>query len=104
MSRRLSIVSKPKRKMTEMIERVARSLAGRRFACDQEGPIPCDICGDEDGCVTLARAAIAAMREPTEGMVKGGRNTADCDVNVFASYYSDTIAFWRRMIDAALKD
>ena len=83
--------------MSEMIERVARALSkARSIVGAPQDPSPVDR--------YLARAAIAAMREPTEGMVKGGRNTADCDVNVFASYYSDTIAFWRRMIDAALRD
>lgn len=64
--------------MSEMVERVARALRAGR-GCDA-GEVPCPFCywgpddmtpeWDETGCVWLARAAIQAMREPTEGMLK----------------------------------
>jgi hypothetical protein len=72
--------------MSEMIERVGRALA------EQEGyaydPLPYD---------ARARAAIEAMREPTEGMVTAGgvqRNCFSCGGHVEG---------WQLMIDAALK-
>lgn len=44
---------------------------------------------------TLARAAIAAMREPSEAMVREGFCTSPDD---------DAVVVWRTMIDAALKE
>jgi len=46
----------------------------------------------------LARAAIAALREPTEAMVEAGLNHIDpCRA-------SDLAQAWRAMIDAALEE
>ena len=70
--------------MTEMVERVARAIAIR-----QEGH---DILWrDFDDA---ARAAIAAMREPTQGM-------AD---SVCGLTRTQAIVVWQAMIDAAAKD
>lgn len=63
--------------MNEMIERVAKAI----------GKLPLITSNTE-----LAKAAIAAMREPTEEMILAG----DSDVNGRGNY--------KNMIDAALKD
>lgn len=72
--------------MSELVERVARAIA----ACNTMG-------GEE-----VARAAIAAMREPTEVMKCAG-------VSRGGGHHSDdgpggTGAIWSAMIDAALKE
>jgi hypothetical protein len=64
----------------ETVERVARAIAALRSCSLEWGPKQpiCASCSnargysDDVGCVTLARAAIAAMREPTEAMQKAG--------------------------------
>jgi hypothetical protein len=91
--------------MSEMVERVARAIAGRRavrlidtYGID-EGHLknfivlPVDI---ED-----ARAAIAAMREPTAKMVDAG-----CDEEKvgYAPDGAPADDVWRVMIDAALAE
>jgi|AmaraimetFIIA100_FD_contig_41_5707065_length_408_multi_3_in_0_out_0_1 hypothetical protein len=66
--------------MTTMIERVARAIAKSQ--------------GVEDtwrGYMAETRAAIAAMREPTEAMAHAGDQHAGRDA-------------WQAMIDAALKE
>lgn len=79
--------------MSEMVERVAGAIYDAAGDCDQEMNLA--------AARALARAAIAAMREPTEAMKaaggfaymeRGGMNARDG---------SDDI--WRAMIDAALK-
>ena len=50
-----------------------------------------------NGPRTLARAAIAAMREPTQAMVNAGRQVPDDD-----SPYASPWRTWPVMIDAAL--
>jgi hypothetical protein len=67
---------------TEMIERVARAVKTEWPAC----PL------DDAGLDRLARAAIAAMREPTNEMVWA------------AAKEKDRGSWWRVMIDAALAD
>ena len=72
--------------MSEMVERVAKALA-REYDRDPET--------DNVGLGTqlstaMARAAIAAMREPTEAMLYAG--------------WQEDSSIWRAMIDAALKD
>jgi len=62
-------------------------------------------CGNSEQCEKTARAAIAAMRDPTEAMVtkvaKGMRN-----VRYLQDETRETIAIdaWKAMIDAALRD
>jgi hypothetical protein len=84
--------------MSEMIERVARAL------CVAAGQDP-DFNYDPHGInrtddvrwrvnVTKARAAIEAMREPTEGMVYA---------DTVKEWPSDACAAWKAMIDEALK-
>ncbi len=76
--------------MGEMVERVARAIA--EFDCDlgKAGPADCDEINGNCQCRKLARAAIAAMREPTDAMVNEAWGT------------TLAAAFWRAMIDAAL--
>lgn len=67
----------------EMVERVAAAI----FVCRDTG---------RDFNTALARAAIAAMREPTEAMVDEGWQPFDADRDDVADAY-------RSMIDEALK-
>jgi predicted RNA methylase len=75
--------------MSEMIDRVARELCLALYDKDTTFPMV--------AAQKAARAAIAAMREPTEAMIEGTNypnttwDSGDADV-------------WRAMIDAALKD
>lgn len=68
---------------TSMIDRVARTIL------ESVSPAPWDMHGPEEqeAYMEAARAAIAAMREPTEDMIH--------------SEYAGGI--WRSMIDAALE-
>jgi hypothetical protein len=68
--------------MSEMVERVASAIFE---ACDYALP-PHLI----DKC---ARAAIAAMREPTQSMLDAG----------YADHYGDLAAICKAMIEGALK-
>ncbi len=71
--------------MSEMIERVAKALV--------EAWPSWGTWGDEEARKG-ARAAIEAMREPTEAMVIAGGKQLDCAFERQC---------WRAMIDAALK-
>ena len=88
--------------MTDMIERVARAIR----ASDQID-LPDDFCGVVDGDIRFgralfqARAAIAAMREPTEDMGEAAVKDHDNHAYHMSSYHCVTEA-WRNMIDAAL--
>lgn len=75
-----------------MIERVARAL----WVADGQ-PDQYETYADE--LRVKARAAIAAMREPTEGMIECAGYVSDYSdlENIFAHS-------WRAMIDEALKD
>lgn len=72
--------------MSEMVERVARAIAEARFG------IGCPVDGDDR---IAARAAIEAMREPTDAMVDAayGRERTGTERGN-----------WRAMIDAALTE
>jgi len=72
--------------MSSMVERVARAIAESN-----------EVWGDD---LVKARAAIAAMREPTEAMVNAGSHlyvagTARGELD----YEAETV--WKAMIDAA---
>lgn len=77
---------------SEMVERVARAIISRRY-----GPSMFDLVNDDLGLVHdwfgEARAAIEAMREPTEAMI---------DAGIIASEQQSVSAIYRAMIDAAL--
>jgi hypothetical protein len=66
--------------MSEMVERIAASIKTKAWSLD----LPLR---DEE-CADLARAAIAAMREPTDTV---------------KSLFSDGHLVWNAMIDEALK-
>lgn len=84
--------------MTDIIERVARAIADKTAEICARTPGDC--VAVEISAPEVARAAILAMREPTEGMIGAG----------------DGLRFWKRslyeitkltytgMIDAALQE
>ena len=78
--------------MSEMIERVAKAI--HKVTHDDKWPT-CNFCKD------AARAAIEAMRQPTEAMIGAGR---DATINNDPLAYPDVEDTWPAMIDAALKD
>lgn len=98
--------------MTAMVERMARAIATSRFGHDGWDD-------DDDGsqywerCVEDARAAIEAMREPTESMlaatekvVVGYDDFATGDGTLFLShpgFHDNAKTAWRVMLDAALE-
>lgn len=84
----------------DMVERVARAIASADP--DQAGQIDGSEMGDyfwekyRDHYMTLGRAAIEAMREPTEAMEDAGNSATYI-------WIDETSAdVWPRMIDAAL--
>lgn len=89
--------------MSEMVERVARGLWESEPVIFAWGPqerhrIPWDVAVERDLAGVgifrqFARAAIKAMREPTEAMCDAGDE-----------YNGNDRAVWQSMIDAALKD
>lgn len=87
-----------------MIEQVARAIAkAQGFDGDQL----LDFAGDwpdnfEFDWVELAKAAIQAMREPTEAMIEAGRYVEDGSGD-YSIGKDPAINVWQFMIDAALK-
>lgn len=81
--------------MSEMVEKVARAMAekskARQPGMHTLNSLPMD--GKED-FLEMARAAIEAMREPTEAMVKSGSS-------MYCNEY-EAPDIWEDMIDAAL--
>lgn len=85
-----------------MIERVATALKAEIGRQWDAKPLPGPIDGSDDwsatggtiGLAEMARAAIEAMREPTEGMLDGTAPLAEAQI----------ITIWRAMIDAALEE
>lgn len=92
----------------EMVERVARTLCRAKWdrkkwygACSKEARL--DWCENKywPEFVTDARAAIEAMREPTEAMVAAPDHESDyCDAQYLQD--EDFAGAWDAMIDAAL--
>ncbi len=69
-------------------------------------PADCDKAGcawDRATPAEQARAAIEAMREPTEAMIRGARDVCICDVPI-VQVYGDEGFIWQAMIDAALAE
>jgi hypothetical protein len=101
--------------MNEMIERVAEAIGGV-FAAEQERLV--DAAMAVDGSLTgiadevmakCARAAIEAMREPTEAMLDAGADHMHEAIDYslepgegIDGYHVDPV--WQAMIDAALKN
>lgn len=82
-----------------MVERVARALRRRWCidAFDRESDI------GWEGEINNARAAIAAMREPTEAMLDFGACHEDQDHEIFDEGHISR-EVWHAMIDAALME
>lgn len=89
-----------------MIERVAKALY-ENFFTDEWPPADApDLGMDADNFRKAARAAIEAMREPTEEMIKRGHLCDPLGVDVKAGGEAEDVygTTWRAMIDAALAD
>lgn len=79
--------------MSEMVGRVARAI-------EDEGPVGCCTISPEKA-MSLARAAIEAMREPTEAMIEAVEG-----ISVGGPYLGplDADDIYGQMIDAALSE
>jgi hypothetical protein len=92
-----------------MLERMARATWGKTPKCDLQGSSegPCSL-GDECYCWTAAlknaRAALQAMREPTEAMVLAAYRAFDAFGPDAVLGPHETLAIWHAMIDAALEE
>ena len=83
--------------MSEMIERVARTMCRHWLEADYEGENVDRLVNREwSAWEPIARAAIAAMREPTLGMTDAGYMASD--------EHHTMAAAWQAMIDAALAE
>jgi hypothetical protein len=83
--------------MSEMIERVARAIylvQAKADGWDDEQSFDLQVDMHWENCIPHARAAIAAMREPTEGMI-----AAWCAVGID----QDPRDYWAAGIDEVLK-
>jgi hypothetical protein len=80
----------------DMVERVARALEPKCRAFGQ-GNMPMMV------ALEFARAAIAAMREPTEEMLRAGQALDDFDYGPCRGA-ADPIEHWHAMIDVALNE
>ena len=84
-----------------MIERVARAICRANCTPDMSAEdIDCQEENAWDMWVPEARAAIEAMREPTEEMLYCG----DAQISDWDRTHEDVRAAWHAMIDAALKE
>ena len=91
--------------MSEMVERVGQAImrAGDLWRMQQSGTGP-------TLAAAMGAAAIAAMQEPTEGMVCEGDDAMDWDFSdaigrYFVHYHQgDAAKSWRAMIDEALRE
>lgn len=84
---------------SEMVERVAKAIDPDAFeGCSHGSKGPCLMCAEDvDLALYRARAAIEAMREPTEAMGGAGRE--------IDNYVLRTVeSVWQAMIDEALKE
>jgi len=79
--------------MSEMVERVAKAIHQERFGGKLIwGHYP----DSEKACLEEARAAVEAMREPTESMISKGYDHVD-----YGGAHIESA--WRAMVDEALK-
>lgn len=88
--------------MSEMVERVARAME----AADDSGAT--GVFGSGPNVDAMARAAIAAMREPTEEMVLAGAGAMEGRSHEHepqsAVIFGQPAEVWRAMNDQALSD
>jgi hypothetical protein len=90
--------------MSEMVERVARAMAGESGCVvsqqfDAGTGRLVDTKEEWKNWIPFARAALAAMREPTEKMTIAGSLRSD-----YSGTAEDAGNQWRVMIDAALEE
>jgi hypothetical protein len=97
--------------MSEMVERVARALHAQYHGAMMAGGAAetaevawkrADASGDHDQWRAEARAAIEAMREPTDAMIEAAVTADAAEPIHFGAH--EAIAMWRAMIDAAVKN
>lgn len=95
--------------MSEMIVRVARAMYDAYPILDEnEVPLSWEDLereGDRNPCMLCARAAIGAMREPTEAMIEVGSDTSFIEWSLEEGEGADGLdskALFIAMIDAAL--
>lgn len=96
-----------------MVEKVARAIAADEGAYDADEMLDLAADATVEGYTDIvpfwvlfaskARAAIEAMREPTEEMKKEGAAKIR-NFTAVKSEYPRTTATWQAMIDAALED
>jgi len=88
--------------MNEMIERAAKAIAIEQFGDLENGAWTFDPIAE---AVPLARAVIAALREPTEAMVLAGKSSNFLEWSLEPGEGIDEIKIekaWRSMIDSIL--
>lgn len=84
--------------MSAMVERVAKAM---EFVMIERASIKCT---SRDHSMALARAAIEAMREPTEAIWDAGSITSEKIEEEGLHGHEDEITMiWQAMIDEALK-
>jgi hypothetical protein len=88
--------------MSEMVERVAEAIVAEMVR--QCGTPPPKDPTLSEGAIKVARAAIEAMREPSNRMKGAGdRMRTHLDDEPHPFEINDSVAIWRAMIDAAIE-
>ena len=82
--------------MTGMVERVARAILASWYG----GNLQKDQIEEH---MDMARAAIEAMREPTEAMLENAGTIRGYDDDYYNSADKNHIAWWQDMVTAALE-
>ncbi len=92
--------------LVPMVERVARAMFAHEHGGDKASIDRGAAAWEHDGnlYLELARAAIAAMREPTDAMVIAGAQHIAGIQHPISDTAGDTKGRWRAMIDAALAE
>ena len=85
--------------MTDMVEKVAKAIATKALGEVGRDYDPFAI----QKCIPYARAAIAAMREPTDEMNDAGADKCDGGCAEESCQFGFMGKIWTAMIDAALK-
>ena len=94
--------------LMNMIEKVARAICKEQFRNEEvHGEYRCCQVGGTEGCCAKdlekdAKAAIEAMREPTEAMIKSVTDQPACLECGYDVYNSHPERPWHVMIDVAL--
>ena len=88
-----------------MVERVARAIYEARAVHFGEPPRNPPVRDERwELCISYARAAIAAMRTPTEEMVAEGAGVDFWNSGDGKSTTGNVVVIWPAMIEAALKE